>query len=168
MSPRAHWIGVWVGARLDLDAVERRKIMNWRESHMGRPARRPSLYRLSYNHIIFKFTAVVVNRTENSEILSYKYTSVTYVYSWISHCWLYSNYIKTKLGEWKCAYSKKRTFSHEFIPKLLWPFGNWQQVSPKELCRLIRIQAIKPRRPKSNISRPWSPTISSTFEFFSD
>jgi hypothetical protein len=44
-----HWIG-WVGLRAGLDAVKKRKIMHCRESNPGRPARIPSLYRLSYTN----------------------------------------------------------------------------------------------------------------------
>jgi hypothetical protein len=34
-----HWIGGWVGPRVRLDAVEKRKILHCRESNPGRPAR---------------------------------------------------------------------------------------------------------------------------------
>jgi hypothetical protein len=44
-----HWIGSWVGPRAGLDAMEKRKIsFSCRRSNPGRPARSPSLYRLSY------------------------------------------------------------------------------------------------------------------------
>jgi hypothetical protein len=44
-----HWIGGWVGPKAGLDAVEQRKIYcPCRESNPGRPARSPSLYRLSH------------------------------------------------------------------------------------------------------------------------
>jgi hypothetical protein len=44
-----HWIGGWVDPRAGLDTVEKRKIScPCRKSKPGRPARSPSLYRLSY------------------------------------------------------------------------------------------------------------------------
>jgi hypothetical protein len=47
-APCTHWIGDWVGTRAGLDVVGNRKIFclcpEW---HPGRPARSPSLYRLS-------------------------------------------------------------------------------------------------------------------------
>jgi hypothetical protein len=46
-TPSTHSTGGWVGPRTGLDAVKR-KIMTLPESNPGRPARRPSLYRLSY------------------------------------------------------------------------------------------------------------------------
>jgi hypothetical protein len=46
--PVTHWIGGWVDPRVGLDAVEKRKLLQCRESNPGRPARNPSLYRLSY------------------------------------------------------------------------------------------------------------------------
>jgi hypothetical protein len=42
------WIGGWVGPRVGLDAVERRKILHYRELNPGHPASKPSVYRLSY------------------------------------------------------------------------------------------------------------------------
>jgi hypothetical protein len=47
-TPGIHWIGGWVGPRAGLDAVEMRKIVQYRESNRGHQARSPSLYRLSY------------------------------------------------------------------------------------------------------------------------
>jgi hypothetical protein len=48
-APVTHWLGGWVGPTAGLDAVELRKISCLcRESNPGRPARSPSLYRLSY------------------------------------------------------------------------------------------------------------------------
>jgi hypothetical protein len=47
-APSTHWIGDWVGPRVSLDAVEKRKILHCRESNPGRPPRSPSLDRLSY------------------------------------------------------------------------------------------------------------------------
>jgi hypothetical protein len=41
-------IGGWVGTRVDLDAVEKRKILRLRKSNPGCPAHSPSVYRLSY------------------------------------------------------------------------------------------------------------------------
>jgi hypothetical protein len=41
-----HWIGGWVGPRVGLDAVEKRKIVHYRESNPGSSSL--SLYRLSY------------------------------------------------------------------------------------------------------------------------
>jgi hypothetical protein len=43
-----HWIGGWVSPRAVLDAVEKRKIVHFRESNSGSPARSRWLYRLSY------------------------------------------------------------------------------------------------------------------------
>jgi hypothetical protein len=40
LPPVPHWIGGWVGPRVGLDAVEKRKILPYRESNPGRPARR--------------------------------------------------------------------------------------------------------------------------------
>jgi hypothetical protein len=40
-EPRStHWIRGWVGPRVGLDAVEKRKILHCRESNPGRPTRR--------------------------------------------------------------------------------------------------------------------------------
>jgi hypothetical protein len=46
--PDTHWIGGWVGPRSGLNAVERRKIVHFRESNPRHPARNPSLYWLMY------------------------------------------------------------------------------------------------------------------------
>jgi hypothetical protein len=44
----AHFTGGWVGPRAGLDTVEKRKVFcPFRESNPGRPARSPSLRRLS-------------------------------------------------------------------------------------------------------------------------
>jgi hypothetical protein len=48
-GPGIRWIGGWVGPRVGLDAVEKRKIKHWRESNLGRPACSPLLYWLSYS-----------------------------------------------------------------------------------------------------------------------
>jgi hypothetical protein len=48
-APGTHWIGGWVGPRIGLDAVVKRKILYCRRSNHGRPARRPSLYRVRYS-----------------------------------------------------------------------------------------------------------------------
>jgi hypothetical protein len=45
-APGTHWIGSWVGTRVGLDAVEKRKILLCREWNPDRPARSPLLYRL--------------------------------------------------------------------------------------------------------------------------
>jgi hypothetical protein len=47
-APGTHCIGRWIDPKAGLDAVEKRKILHCRESNAGRPARSPSLYRLSY------------------------------------------------------------------------------------------------------------------------
>jgi hypothetical protein len=54
-APGNHCIGGWMGPRFGLDAVDKRKILYWRESNPGRSARSPSLYRLSYpdSHICY-------------------------------------------------------------------------------------------------------------------
>jgi hypothetical protein len=50
-APGTHWIGGWVGPRTRMDDVERRKILFLPGQvlrRLSRPARRQSLYRLSY------------------------------------------------------------------------------------------------------------------------
>jgi hypothetical protein len=47
-APGTYWVGGWVGPRAAFDSVEKRKIVHCLESNPGRPARSPSLYRLSY------------------------------------------------------------------------------------------------------------------------
>jgi hypothetical protein len=47
-APSTHWIESCVGLRAGLDVVEYRKILPYWESNLGRPARTPPLYRLSY------------------------------------------------------------------------------------------------------------------------
>jgi hypothetical protein len=47
-SPGAHWIGGWVGPRVSLDTMEKRKILYCHELNLGRPARSPLLHWLSY------------------------------------------------------------------------------------------------------------------------
>jgi hypothetical protein len=44
VAPVIQRIGDWVGSRAFLEAVERRKILAYRESNPGRPARSRSLY----------------------------------------------------------------------------------------------------------------------------
>jgi hypothetical protein len=45
-APGTHWMGGWVGPRVDLDAVEKRKISYpYRESNFGRSPLNPSLSR---------------------------------------------------------------------------------------------------------------------------
>jgi hypothetical protein len=39
IAPDTHWIGGWVGSRVRLDAVEKRKLLPCRESNPSRPAR---------------------------------------------------------------------------------------------------------------------------------
>jgi hypothetical protein len=49
--PGTHWIGGWVGSRVGLDDVEKRKILTlpgFELRPLGLPARSQSLYRLSY------------------------------------------------------------------------------------------------------------------------
>jgi hypothetical protein len=48
-----HWVGGYVGPKFGLDAIEKKKILSSRESITGRPARSPSLYRLSYPGPLF-------------------------------------------------------------------------------------------------------------------
>jgi hypothetical protein len=43
-----HWIGVWVGIRACLEAVEKRKILHCRESNPDHAAHSLLLYQLSY------------------------------------------------------------------------------------------------------------------------
>jgi hypothetical protein len=40
-APGTHWIGYWVGSCVDLDAVEKRKILYCLELKLGRPASSP-------------------------------------------------------------------------------------------------------------------------------
>jgi hypothetical protein len=48
-APGTHWIAGWVGPRTGMDTVRKRKIPTTRRySNPDRPARRQSLYRLSY------------------------------------------------------------------------------------------------------------------------
>jgi hypothetical protein len=47
-APGTDWLGDWVGLRAGLDAIGKRIILHCQESNPGRPARIPSLYRLSY------------------------------------------------------------------------------------------------------------------------
>jgi hypothetical protein len=66
-APGTHWTGGWVGPRIGLDAMEKRKILRCRESKLGHATRSPSLYRrwviptpsfvrlfIIYLHVIFK------------------------------------------------------------------------------------------------------------------
>jgi hypothetical protein len=39
-APGTHWIGGWVGPRAGLDAVQKRKILHFRESNPSRRSRR--------------------------------------------------------------------------------------------------------------------------------
>jgi hypothetical protein len=48
-APGTHWIGRLVGIRACLDDMEKRKILPLPGIDPGRPARSPSLYRLSYS-----------------------------------------------------------------------------------------------------------------------
>jgi hypothetical protein len=43
-----HWMGGLVGPSVDLDAIEKEKILHCQGWSSGRPSRSPSLYRLSY------------------------------------------------------------------------------------------------------------------------
>jgi hypothetical protein len=50
-APGIHWIGGWLDPRAGLDDVEKRKFLTLpglELQPLGRPARSPSLYRLSY------------------------------------------------------------------------------------------------------------------------
>jgi hypothetical protein len=42
-APSSYWIGGWVGSRVGLYTVEKRKIVHYRESNPGSSARSPSL-----------------------------------------------------------------------------------------------------------------------------
>jgi hypothetical protein len=55
-APVKHWIGVWVGPRVGLNATEKRKILHCRELNPGNPSRSPLLYRLSYT-VSFPYTS---------------------------------------------------------------------------------------------------------------
>jgi hypothetical protein len=51
-TPGTHWIGGWVGPIAGLDNVEKRKFLTLpglELGPLGRPARSPSLYRLSHS-----------------------------------------------------------------------------------------------------------------------
>jgi hypothetical protein len=52
--PGTHWVGGWVGPRTSLDAVEKRKILQFWESNPRCPAHSPLLYRLSYPNFYSK------------------------------------------------------------------------------------------------------------------
>jgi hypothetical protein len=45
IAPGTHWIGAWVGPRVGVDAVEKRKLLLCGGSNLGRPTHTPSLYR---------------------------------------------------------------------------------------------------------------------------
>jgi hypothetical protein len=47
-APSTHWRGDWVDPTTGLDAVEKRKILPYRESNPGRPTSSPSLDGLNY------------------------------------------------------------------------------------------------------------------------
>jgi hypothetical protein len=49
-APGTHWIGGWVGPRVGLDAMEKKKVCSCREPNPDSPVRSPSLYRLSYTN----------------------------------------------------------------------------------------------------------------------
>jgi hypothetical protein len=58
-DPSTHWIGGWVGPRAGLDAGARRKILcSCRGSKPDHPARRQTLYFLSYRRRKLKITEV--------------------------------------------------------------------------------------------------------------
>jgi hypothetical protein len=61
-APGTHWIGGWVGPGAGLDAEDKRKIVHCPKSNPGRPARSPSLYRLSYPDSVLAVTDVIDNR----------------------------------------------------------------------------------------------------------
>jgi hypothetical protein len=56
-GPGTHWIGGWVSPTAGLHGVEKRQILHCQESKPDRPARNPSLYRLSY-HKMFLMTDI--------------------------------------------------------------------------------------------------------------
>jgi hypothetical protein len=55
IAPGTHLIGSLEGPRAGLGAVERKIILYCQGSNPGRPARSPSLYRLSYPDAITKY-----------------------------------------------------------------------------------------------------------------
>jgi hypothetical protein len=49
--PGTHWLGDWVDLKAGMDAMKKRSYF-CRESNISVPARSPSLYQLSYQHVI--------------------------------------------------------------------------------------------------------------------
>jgi hypothetical protein len=49
-APGTHWIGGWVGPKVGVDTVEKRKISHCRESNPGRPARRYTDWAIPTSH----------------------------------------------------------------------------------------------------------------------
>jgi hypothetical protein len=73
-----HWIGDWVGPRVGLDVVEKRKILPCRESN---PAHSPSLYRLSYPD-----SFMVYNHLPNRRRMKYSLAELDKTSVWVSWC----------------------------------------------------------------------------------
>jgi hypothetical protein len=70
-TPGTHWIGVWVGPRVCLDDVEKRKILTLPELELrplSHPAHSQPLYRLCYPSFKENFTNLI-----------YKYTGLKYL-----------------------------------------------------------------------------------------
>jgi hypothetical protein len=54
--PSTHWIG-WVGPKIGLDAVEKRKIScPYQQSNLAQPAHSLLLYQLSYFHSVYELS----------------------------------------------------------------------------------------------------------------
>jgi hypothetical protein len=91
-APGTHWIGGWVGPRVGLDAVEKRKILHSWESNPGRAACSPSLYRLSYPNSLFHWCMItkvqwtVSEYWINNSIVQYIPLSCQVYFFPIQHC----------------------------------------------------------------------------------
>jgi hypothetical protein len=73
-----------VGPRVGLDDVEKRKIVHCRESNPGRPARSPSLYRLSYPHTLFvKSNSLSGTLTLKTGIIIFKIQFFQIMFLWV-------------------------------------------------------------------------------------
>jgi hypothetical protein len=76
-SPATHRIGGWVGPRVGMNAVEKKKICACRKSNPGRLSRGPSLYQLSYPGYFLKSRAFrkLDGFPSSGEALKYTYSA---------------------------------------------------------------------------------------------
>jgi hypothetical protein len=63
------WIGDWVGPRVGLDDVEKRKFLTVSGLELGRPARNQSLYRLRYP--ISKMEIILKRILQNHDVMDW-------------------------------------------------------------------------------------------------